>query len=125
MQKNGGERRIRVVVSANSAVSRSGLESIIQHSGFLELSGSFAGWSQLGARLRVRELRAEVVLAELSRDELHLFEGSQTLGSTDSSIPIVILMDRAEPAWIVRVLRRGVKAILPRNASSADIVWAI
>jgi len=34
-------------------------------------------------------------------------------------------MDRGEPAWIARALRRGVKAILPRSASSAEIVWAI
>jgi DNA-binding NarL/FixJ family response regulator len=34
-------------------------------------------------------------------------------------------MDRAEATWIARALRRGVKAILPRNASSAEIVWAI
>src|SRR5258708_131237 len=123
MQETSGERRIRVVVSANSAVSRSGLESIVRNSGFLELSGSFSGWSQFGPRLR--ELQPEVVLAEQSRDELDSFEGPQTLGSTDSLIPIVILMDRAEPTWIARALRRGVKAILPRNASSAEIVWAI
>jgi len=123
MKKHSGERRIRVVVSATSAVSRSGLESIVRNSGPLELSGSFAGWSQLGSRLR--ELQPEVVLAELSRDEVDSFDGSQILGSLDSLIPIVILTDRAETAWIARALRRGVKGILPRNASSAEIVWAI
>lgn len=123
MQKPSAERRIRVVVSANSAVSRSGLESIVRNSEFLKLSGSFAGWSQL--RSGLRELQPEVALAELNHDELDSFEDSQATGSTDSIIPIVVLMDRAEATWIARVLRRGVKAILPRNASSAEIVWAI
>jgi DNA-binding NarL/FixJ family response regulator len=123
MQKPSGARRIRVVVSANSVVSRSGLESIVRNSEFLELSGSFAGWSQLGSGLR--ELQPEVALAELNHDELDSFEGSQSTGSADSIIPIVVLMDRAEATWIARALRRGVKAILPRNASSAEIVWAI
>ena len=123
MQKPSGERRIRVVVSANSAVSRSGLESIVRNSEFLMLSGSFAGWSQLGSGMR--ELQPEIALAELNHDELDSFEGSQSTGSTDSIIPIVVLMDRAEARWIARVLRRGVKGILPRNASSAEIVWAI
>jgi NarL family two-component system response regulator YdfI len=123
MQKPSGERRIRVVVSANSAVSRSGLESIVRNSEFLMLSGSFAGWSQLGSGMR--ELQPEVALAELNHDELDSFEGSQSTGSTDSIIPIVVLMDRAEARWIARALRRGVKGILPRNASSAEIVWAI
>src|SRR3979411_783257 len=123
MQKPSGERRIRVVVSANSAVSRSGLESIVRNSEFLMLSGSFAGWSQLGSGMR--ELQPEVALAELNHDELDSFEGSQSTGSTDSIIPIVVLMDRAEARWIARALRRGVKGILPRNDSSAEIVWAI
>jgi DNA-binding NarL/FixJ family response regulator len=34
-------------------------------------------------------------------------------------------MERADAAWIARALRRGVKGILPRNGSSAAIVWAI
>ena len=123
MQKPSGERRIRVVVSANSAVSRSGLESIVRNSEFLMLSGSFAGWSQLGSGMR--ELQPEVALAELNHDELDSFECFQSRGSTDLIIPIVVLMDRAEARWIARALRRGVKGILPRNASSAEIVWAI
>jgi NarL family two-component system response regulator YdfI len=123
MQKPNGERRIRVVVSANSAVSRSGLESIVRNSEFLKLSGSFAGWSQLGSGMR--ELQPEVALAEPNHDELDAFEGSQSTGFTDSIIPIVVLMDRAEARWIARALRRGVKGILPRNASSEKIVWAI
>ena len=35
------------------------------------------------------------------------------------------LIDHPECSWIARALRRGVKAILPRNASSAEILWAI
>ena len=123
MPKPSGERRIRVAVSANSAVSRSGLESIVRNSEFLKLSGSFAGWPQL--RSGLRELQPEVALAELNHDELDAFEGSQATGFTDSIIPVVVLMDRAHATWIARALRRGVKGVLPRNASSAEIVWAI
>ena len=122
MQKDKGEQRIRVVVSANSAVSRSGLESIVRNSALLELSGSFADWSHLGSRLR--DPHPDVVLAELSCDELESFDRSQAPNSVDS-IPIVLLTERADSAWIARALRRGVKGILPRNASSAEIVWAI
>jgi NarL family two-component system response regulator YdfI len=123
MSKTSGGRRIRVAVSANSAVSRSGLESIVRNSEFLELSGSFAGWSHLGAGLR--GLASDVLLTELNRDEFEFLEHSQAPGPTDTSIPIVVLIDRAEPPWIANALRRGVKGILPRNASSVEIVWAI
>jgi DNA-binding NarL/FixJ family response regulator len=74
---------------------------------------------------QLNALHPDVLLAELNRAELELFERAQALNSVDSSIPIVFLMDRAEARWIVRALRRGVKGILPRNTSSAEIVWAI
>jgi two-component system, NarL family, response regulator YdfI len=123
MQKAKGEQRIRVLVSASSAVSRSGLESIVRNSALLELSGSFAGLAHLG--LQPNGLHPDVLLAELNRAELELFGRSQTLSFIDSSIPIVVLMDRADARWIARALRGGVKGILPRNGSSEEIVWAI
>jgi DNA-binding NarL/FixJ family response regulator len=123
MQRAKGERRIRVTVSANSAVSRSGLESIVRNSALLELSGSFAGLAHLGSQLN--DLDPDVLLAELNRAELELFERPQTVSSIDSSIPIVVLIDGAEARWIARGLRSGVKAILARDASSAEIELAI
>jgi len=123
MQEDKSERRIRVAVSANSAVSRSGLESIVRSSALLELSGSFAGLAHL--RSQLNGLRPDVLLVELNRAETELFEGSQTQSSKDSSIPIVVLMDGADARWIARALRRGVKGILPRNGSSVGIVWAV
>ena len=123
MQKASGEQRIRVVVSAHSAVSRSGLESIVRNSGFLELAGSFAGRSQPGSQLR--GLQPDVLLTDLSDDELDSFENTPAPGLRDSLIPIVVLMDRTEPTWIARALRRAVRAILPRDASSGEIALAI
>ena len=104
MQKAKGERRIRVAVSANSAVSRSGLESIVRNSALLELSGSLASLAHLGSQLN--GLHPDVLLAELNRAELERFERSRTQSSIDSSIPIVVLMDGAEARWIARALRR-------------------
>src|ERR1043165_2606767 len=123
MQQTSGERRIRVVVSANSSVSRAGLESIVRNSGLLELAGSFAGLLQLGPYLS--GLHPDVLLVELNRDELELVGRAQGLTSLDCSIPTVALMGRAEDTWIARALRSGVKGILPRDASSAEIVWEI
>src|SRR5215472_1750485 len=123
MQKAKGKQRIRVVVSANSAVSRSGLESIVRNSALLELSGSFAGLVHLGPQ--PDGLHSDVLLAELNRAELGLFERLQTSSFIDSSIPIVVLMDRSDARWIARALRGGVKGILPRNGSAEEIVWAI
>ena len=123
MPRTSGEQRIRVLVSANSAVSRAGLESMVRNSEFLKLSGSFVDPSLLGAQ--IRELQPDVILVDLASDRLEFIEHSLPLGSVDSPISIVALIDHPEGSWIARALRRGVKAILPRNASSAEILWAI
>jgi len=123
MPRTSGEQRIRVLVSANSAVSRAGLESMVRNSEFLKLSGSFVDPGLLGAQ--IRELEPDVILVDLTSDGLEFIEHSLPLGSVDSPISIVVLIDHPEGSWIARALRRGVKAILPRNASSAEILWAI
>jgi NarL family two-component system response regulator YdfI len=123
MQETGGEQRIRVLVSANSAVSRAGLESIVRNSELLKLSGSFADAILVGSQ--IRELQPDVLLVELNSDGLDFIERSFPLGSIDSPIAIVALIDHPEGSWSARALHRGVKAILPRNASSAEIRWAI
>src|ERR1044071_5064664 len=111
MQKTSGERRIRVVVSANSSVSRAGLESIVRNERSLELVGSFPGLVHLGSQLI--GLHPNVLLVELNEDELELFGRPQVLSSLDFSIPIVALMDGGGPTLIARALRSGVRGILP------------
>jgi two-component system, NarL family, response regulator YdfI len=123
MQKASGERRIRVLVAANSAVSRAGLESIVRNSYVLQLSGSLADTTFLNTR--IRDLQPDVVLIELNHEGLEITEPVASPESLDSLISIVVLMDRPEAGWIARALHRGVKAILPRNASSTEILWSI
>src|SRR5882724_5855129 len=123
MPKTSGEQQIRVLVSANSAVSRAGLESMVRNSEFLKLAGGVANASLLGSQ--IRELQPDVILIDLPSDDLKFIEHSLPLVSIDSPISIVALIDHPEGSWIARVLRRGVKAILPRNASSDEILWAI
>ena len=108
MPRTSGEQRIRVLVSANSAVSRAGLESMVRNSEFLKLSGSFVDPSLLGAQ--IRELQPDVILVDLTSDGLEFIEHSLPLGSVDSPISIVVLIDHPEGSWIARALRRGVVA---------------
>jgi DNA-binding NarL/FixJ family response regulator len=123
MPKTSGEQQIRVLVSANSAVSRAGLESLVRNSEFLKLAGGVANASFLGSQ--IHDLQPDVILVDLTSDDLEFVEHSLPLGSVDSPISIVALIDHPEGSWIARALRRGVKAVLPRNATSAEILWAI
>jgi two-component system, NarL family, response regulator YdfI len=123
MQKTTGQQRIQVLVSANSAVSRAGLESMVRNSEFLQLAGAVVNASLLGSQ--IRELQPDVILIDLTSDDLEFIEHSLPLASVNSPISMVALIDHPEASWIARALHRGVKAILPRNASSAEILWAI
>jgi NarL family two-component system response regulator YdfI len=123
MSKATEDGRIRVLVSATSAVSRAGLESFVRAVASLELVGSTAGVILLGPR--IHELQPDVILAELERNDLQLIERSKLAAGGDLTAPMVALIDQPEPGWIARALRNGVKAILPRNVSPDEILWAI
>jgi NarL family two-component system response regulator YdfI len=123
MSKATEDGRIRVLVSATSAVSRAGLESFVRAVASLELVGSTAGVILL--RPRIHEVQPDVILAELERNDLQLIERSRLAARADLTAPVVALIDQPSPGWIARALRNGVKAILPRNVSPDEILWAI
>jgi NarL family two-component system response regulator YdfI len=110
-------RVTRVLIGASSEVVRAGLESPLATVSTFEVVGSF---SISTASARVEELQPDVVLLDLesSEDESSL---PIELGIT----PIVVLTDNTENSWAVEALRSGTRAILPRNATSAEIVAAI
>jgi two-component system, NarL family, response regulator YdfI len=119
---SSGER-IRVLVSATSAVTRARLESFLRGMASLELVGSTAGLTLLLAR--IQELQLDVILAELERSDLRLIERWRLTGVADSTAPIVALIDQPAPGWVARALRNGIKAILPRNVAPDEILRAI
>lgn len=110
-------------MSATSAVSRAGLESFVRGVASLELVGSTAGVILL--RPRIHEVQPDVILAELERNDLQLIERSRLAARADLTAPVVALIDQPSPGWIARALGNGVKAILPRNVSPDEILWAI
>jgi DNA-binding NarL/FixJ family response regulator len=123
MPKTDRDQRLRVLVSATSAESRARLEKVVLNAPFLDLAGSFRGGNVLATY--IRDAQPDVILLERSREDLHLLEELRLPGSNGVSIPVVLLVDRPDAGWVVRVLRNSVKAILPRNAPADDILLAI
>jgi DNA-binding NarL/FixJ family response regulator len=76
-----------------------GLETVISSSGVLALSES---------------AEADVILVEADSDD-----------AMDFTQPVVWITDRPPGPWIAAALRSGVKAILPRAATAAEIVAAV
>jgi len=103
---------IRVMVASGSAVVRAGLEALVASSPGLELAGSYADLSA------VEVLHPDVVLADLALDDLSPPGNGQ-------SRAVVLLSAEAQPAFTHEAFQRGVRALLPRDVSSAAVVAAV
>jgi NarL family two-component system response regulator YdfI len=103
---------IRLLIAASSAVVRAGLEALAASNPAIELAGAFADLSSVEA------LRPDVILTALPVDELPL--------PADGFTPaIVLLSGQPQPVWTRDVLRLGVRAVLPRDASAVEILAAV
>ena len=98
---------MRLAIAAESAVVRAGLESLAaSHSG-IELAGSYADVSG------IETLRPDVVLAAVPLEDLS--PGTAT----------VLLTNDPQPVWTQDAFRRGVRALLSRDASAEEILAAV
>lgn len=113
-----------VMVHAENSVMRVGLESIIRSNKNLEVVGSSS--NAVSLLKQVKELQPDVVLLEwLREDDEPLWETLETVGSGLSSPAIVVLADSEYSDWAADALNKGVRAILPRRASTDEILAAV
>jgi len=101
---------IRLLIVASSAVARAGLEALAASSPELLVVGSLSDFA--GGE----DLKADVVLSAVAAGDLP-FAGV--------TAPMVVLTSEAEPAWTLELLRQGVRAVLARDASQAEILAAV
>jgi NarL family two-component system response regulator YdfI len=103
---------IKLAIAAESAVLRAGLESLVASHPAIDLAGAYPDLSAIEA------LRPDVVLAAFSLDEL-------TPPSDGYHPAIVLLTNERQPAWTQEAARHGVRALLSRDASAAEILAAV
>ncbi len=103
---------IRLLIAAPSAVVRAGLEALAASSPELEIVGSFPDLA--GAE----DLHPDVILSALPLDEI-------APPANGHAPAFVVLTNEAQPAWTAEVLRLGVRAVLPRDASQSEILAAV
>ena len=102
---------IRLLIAADSPVVRAGLEALAVSSGAIELLGAFPDLSP------VEDLRPDVVLAAMTPDHLPALDGEGPA--------YVLLAGEGRTRWTQEALRSGVRAILSREASAAEILAAV
>jgi DNA-binding NarL/FixJ family response regulator len=103
---------IRLLIAAPSAVVRAGLETLVASSPGLQIAGSFPDLSA------VEDLHPDVVLAAVPLEDL--------APPADGRAPaFVVLTAESQPVWTHEAVRLGVRALLPRDASAAEILAAV
>lgn len=103
---------IRLAIAADSAVVRAGLEALARSDPEIELAGA---WPDLAS---VEALRLDVILAAVPFEDLPVAADAFTP-------PVVLLANDDHPGWTREVLRAGVRAVLPRDASQGEILAAV
>ncbi len=121
---------IRVAVAADAAVVRAGLAALVAASPDLTVVGHSVSLAELPQLLE--ELQPEVVLVDLEdgADDavLDWLPGpvpSLIEGEGVPAVPLVLLTEETAGSWLADVLRSGVRALLPRTATAAEITAAI
>lgn len=75
------------------------------------------------AAMRVRALRPDVVLIDLPEAQASIPALADDLEQAGTSV--VVMVDEPDGSWTGRLLRSGVRAVLPRDASLAEIHSAL
>jgi NarL family two-component system response regulator YdfI len=113
----------RVLIAARSAIVRAGLEALlVSNPGFVAV-GSAPDISVFMPL--VEDQQPDVVLLELEAYDDEALAGLLALSAGPHPPACVILTDDAPGTWASEVLRAGIRAILPRQASGNEIVAAV
>lgn len=98
----------RVGVVTTSALLRAGLESVV------DVAGSAEDLQQAA------ELNADVIVVDWDQEQ-----AQDLIDFAAESPPLVVLSADPQPPWLGEALRAGVRGVLPRDASTAEIAAAI
>jgi len=102
---------ITVLVRARTALSRAGLEKLIESDGEFVLTGNGPeGSAALG-----EDLPPDIVLSEADPDVEAPWEEASELSSRESAL--VILAEGTPASWAAEAISAGVKAVLPRSVT--------
>lgn len=108
---------MRILVAAETAVARAGLEAVIAQSPAFTSAGST---DPAGLAERIRELQPDVVLLE------HRGAIEDSIEPILASGPVfVLLTDREDATSALASLHSGLRAVLPLDAAAQEILAAI
>ena len=131
-EQSSGRTASRVLVAAESALVRAGLEVVIRQAGpRLALAGASTTLSAVVEATDERQPDVVLLLLEDEEEQLGVLSslnGASTprrapADEPGSAPPAVVVL--AEAALVKELLRRGARAVLPRESATEEIVAAV
>jgi len=113
---------IRLLIAAPSAILRAVLESVGADGARIEVVG-VAGLAGLSAAIDRHQ--PDVVLAAVEQHHDEPPEDLIASASRDGAPAIVVLAPDLQPTWTAEALRSGIRAVLPGDLGSREILAAV
>ena len=113
---------IRLVIAAGSAIVRAGLQSVGASAREIEVVGAS---SLAGLAAAIDQHQPDAVLAAVEQHQDEPPEELIALAAREGAPAIVVLAPDLQPAWTAEALRAGMRAVLPGDLGTREIVAAI
>jgi DNA-binding NarL/FixJ family response regulator len=114
---------IRVIIAAESALARRGIEQLLRRPGF-EIVASIGSLSALDAEPEPTD-SADLIIA--TAEPSHFATLLQKLAEADlfRDLPVVLLAEILDPQTTARALRMGARAVLPAELARSGFLAAL
>jgi DNA-binding NarL/FixJ family response regulator len=113
---------IRVFIVGHSLLQGAGVQTLLDARG-VEVVGSAESFDSLASQWL--EVEADVILIEATSESFTPVIDSLTATELASEAAVVVISDRTETGWTAEALRAGVRAVLPNDLPSEQLVAAI
>ena len=113
---------IRVFIVAASPLIRAGLQSMLAES-HVDVAGSVADFETISGQ--IVDVEPDVVLIEMAADAHEDLLSALEDAEIAREYAVVVLSEQPRADWLSKMLRRGVRAVLPRDVTPEQLRAAL
>lgn len=115
--------RIRILLVDDHAMFRAGIKALIEAAGKVEVVGEASSGDE--AVDKVRELRPDVVVMDLSMPGSNGLEATRRIAALELDTSVLVLTVHAEEEYLVPVVEAGASGYLTKTSADTDLLEAI
>ncbi|MDO8749674.1 MAG: response regulator transcription factor [Dehalococcoidia bacterium] len=115
--------KIKVLLVEDHAIVREGIRSLLNGHEDVEVVGEATDGSQ--ALSKVRELRPDIVLMDITMPNMSGFEATRAIKSEFPNVQVLALTVHEGAEYFFRILSEGASGYVLKGASFAELVFAL